>query len=85
MRDDYQISIPEIDLLVSMALEEEGTYGARLTGGGFGGSMIILAEKTKTIPIARKVIAQYLTQTGHHATLLVPEDPDGAALVDTQI
>ena len=73
MRDDYQISIPEIDLLVTLALEQTGTYGARLTGGGFGGSMIVLAEKDKTVAIAKKIMAQYHERTGKNPTLLVPE------------
>ena len=47
MRDDYEISIPEINFLVETAIAQPGVFGARLTGGGFGGSMVILAANGK--------------------------------------
>src|SRR5262249_23730490 len=40
-RDDYQVSIPEIDLIVDLARSDERVYGVRLTGGGFGGSIVM--------------------------------------------
>ena len=43
LRDDYEVSIPELDGLVARALELPGVYGARMTGGGFGGSIVVLA------------------------------------------
>ena len=43
LRDDYEVSIPEIDLLVELA-EDAGAYGARLLGGGFGGSILALTD-----------------------------------------
>ena len=44
-RDDFEVSVPEIDLLVDLASAEAGVFGARLTGGGFGGSIVALAEE----------------------------------------
>ena len=42
LRDDYEVSVDELDLLVELA-REAGAYGARLLGGGFGGSVVMLA------------------------------------------
>lgn len=42
---DYEVSCPELDTLVDLAMEVEGVYGSRLTGGGFGGCTVTLADK----------------------------------------
>lgn len=71
MRDDYQVSLPEIDLLVKLAAEQDGAFGARLTGGGFGGSIVALAEKGSGEAIARQVAAEYQKQTQEKPTILI--------------
>lgn len=43
-RDDYEVSCPELDELVTAALEVKGVYGSRMTGGGFGGCTVTLLE-----------------------------------------
>lgn len=48
LRDDYEVSCPELDLLYTLGKEYEGCLGARLTGAGFGGSGIVLIEEEKT-------------------------------------
>lgn len=73
-RDDYQVSIPEIDLLVDLARHRPEVYGARLTGGGFGGSIVLLAQRGQGHGVARQILEQYRLRTGHRATLLVPAD-----------
>ena len=47
MRDDYEVSIPEIDLIVELARPLPDVYGARLTGGGFGGSVVMLTRPAR--------------------------------------
>jgi galactokinase len=76
-RDDYEVSIPEIDLLVDLARAEPGVIGARLTGGGFGGSIVILARAGEGAGIAARVVAQYTQQSAHKATVLVPQPSAG--------
>lgn len=44
-RDDYEVSCPELDELVVAAMEVEGVYGSRMTGGGFGGCTVTLLKK----------------------------------------
>lgn len=54
LRDDFRISCPELDLVVDTALAS-GALGARMTGGGFGGSAIVLAEATDVEAITKAV------------------------------
>jgi galactokinase len=71
MRDDFEISIPEIDALVELCKEESDVYGARLTGGGFGGSIVVLTKKNKKNEIAKSVLAKYKEATGQEGKVLV--------------
>jgi galactokinase len=73
MRDDYEVSVPEIDRLVALAVAEPDTVGARLTGGGFGGSILVLAERGQGARIGRRVVEQYRAETGRDGRLLVPQ------------
>ena len=54
LRDDYEVSSRELDLLVALALAQPGVYGARLTGAGFGGCVIALvaADRAATVAVA---------------------------------
>jgi galactokinase len=54
LRDDFQVSCPELDLVVDTALAN-GALGARMTGGGFGGSAIVLAEATDVETLTKAV------------------------------
>src|SRR5207237_3693556 len=58
LRDDYQVSVPELDFLVDEAMKVKGVYGARMTGGGFGGCIVALAQ-----PRAVEPLAEHLTRT----------------------
>jgi galactokinase len=51
LRDDYEVSIPEIDFLVQAACQQPGVYGSRITGGGFGGCTVSLVEADKADPL----------------------------------
>ena len=71
-RDDYDVSIPEIDTLVEIAGDCDDVYGARLTGGGFGGSVVILVERGRARSVAHDIARQYHVRTGRQATVLMP-------------
>ncbi|MEU6669782.1 galactokinase [Streptomyces sp. NPDC046727] len=58
LRDDFRISCPELDLVVDTALAN-GALGARMTGGGFGGSAIVLAEATDVDTLTKAVEAAF--------------------------
>ncbi|WP_030377453.1 MULTISPECIES: galactokinase [unclassified Streptomyces] len=58
LRDDFRISCPELDLVVDTALST-GALGARMTGGGFGGSAIVLTEEAAVEPITKAVEAAF--------------------------
>jgi galactokinase len=72
LRDDYEVSVPEIDLLVDLAQKERDVYGARITGGGFGGSIVIVARAGTGRTIGERLVGEYGRRTEHKATLLVP-------------
>jgi len=55
LRDDFEVSCEELDAIVSIAATVEGIYGARLTGGGFGGCVIALAAN-KAVPLLKSAI-----------------------------
>jgi galactokinase len=73
MRDDFEVSIPEMDRLVAIAEAHDGVYGARLTGGGFGGAAVILARKELAHELAARVAEQYSRETGRPGKVLVPQ------------
>jgi galactokinase len=54
LRDDYEVSVPELDLAVDTALGA-GAYGARMTGGGFGGSVIALVDSDAVLDVQAAV------------------------------
>jgi galactokinase len=76
-RDDYEVSVPQIDLLVELAREEPDVLGARLTGGGFGGSVLMLAKTGTGAGIASRIAARYNAREKHRATVLVPQSAPG--------
>ena len=70
LRDDYEVSTPELDLLVELA-QEAGAYGARLLGGGFGGSILALADTANAEAIAGAAASAYRERTGHEERAIV--------------
>lgn len=79
LRDDYEVSIPELDLLVELA-QAAGAYGARLLGGGFGGSILALTSAEHAEELARTVPAEYRRRTGREGRSLVAVASAGAEL-----
>ena len=71
LRDDYAVSLPPIDELVSALQNERGVLGARLTGAGFGGCCVALTAAGEAHTIGRKIVTW--TFPGCAPTLVVPE------------
>lgn len=72
LRDDYQVSVPELDLLVELARGEPDVYGARMTGGGFGGSVVLLVRRDAAPDLAPRLAGAYARKTGRTPRVLVP-------------
>ena len=72
-RDDYEVSVPQVDLLVELTRAEAGAFGARLTGGGFGGSIVGLVRPDSARDISQRVAEAYQLRTGRRPTVLVPQ------------
>ena len=77
-RDFFKNSAPELDLLVEIAREHPATYGARLTGGGFGGATLNLVKRPAVETFMAYMAAEYEKQSGHKMTPLLCQVVDGA-------
>ena len=75
MRDDYDTSTPEIDVLVAIASADDDVFGARLTGGGFGGAIVAIAAGGQGAEVGDRVAREYRSQTGLPAAVIVPPSP----------
>ena len=73
MRDDYEVSVPEVDVLVEEARVQPDVYGARLTGGGFGGAVVVLVRAGTARRVADRIASHYRQRLARRATVLVPE------------
>ena len=80
LRDDFAVSTAELDLLVELA-HEEGAYGARLTGAGFGGCIVALVPAPMAEAIAAAVAGHYRAATGLAPAAFTVAAVDGAGLV----
>jgi galactokinase len=80
-RDDFEASCAECDLLQEIGRGQPGCYGARLTGGGFGGCVVNLVEAEAAEHFAATVRAQYLERAGIRAEVYLCSTADGAGEV----
>ena len=79
LRDDYDVSTPELDLLVELA-GEEGAVAARLTGAGFGGAVVVLVSAERADAIGAAIAVRYgRSAQGRRATVLRCVPADGAS------
>ncbi|MDQ3801404.1 MAG: galactokinase [Acidobacteriota bacterium] len=78
LRDDYEVSCRELDTLVEIAGETDGVLGARMTGGGFGGSTVNLVRRENLDAFKKKIGAEYERLTKIRTTILVSEASEGA-------
>lgn len=71
LRDDYEVSTPELDRLADLLQEQDGVYGARLTGAGFGGACVALCDPDALERVAARAVQRY-GRGARRATVLVP-------------
>ncbi len=72
LRDDFEVSLPAIDRLVEIARGMPDVLGARLTGGGFGGSVLVLTLSTNPLEQGREIAARYASATQGQPRVVVP-------------
>jgi len=85
LRDLYEVSLPELDALVEIAMEQPGCYGARLTGAGFGGCTVNLVQEGKSAAFIMALKAGYERRTGRQAKIYPCRAAQGAHLVSEPI
>jgi galactokinase len=81
MRDDFEITCPEIDALIGLAQAVDGVYGSRMTGGGFGGCTVSLVEADAVDRVSQAMIDGYRVATGLEAEIFACAPSDGAGLI----
>jgi galactokinase len=84
LRDDFNVSCKELDILVEIARNigrQGGVIGARMTGGGFGGSTVTLCESSKASEIAATLSAEYEKATGIQPQIFASRPAQGAHLI----
>jgi galactokinase len=77
MRDDFEITVPEVDTTVAAALDA-GAYSARMTAGGFGGCVLALVEADAVEPVGRAVEVAYADAGFRAPVAFVAAASDGA-------
>lgn len=81
LRDDYAVSVPELDALVEISQTVPGVFGARMTGGGFGGCIVALATADAVDPLTRAIETRYPSRArGKHASTFSTVPSQGAHL-----
>ena len=84
LRDDFEVSCPELDLVVDLARdmgEQGGVYGCRMTGGGFGGCTVSLVKSDCVEDIGRDIARLYKNKTGLDASLFSSRPGQGATIL----
>jgi galactokinase len=80
LRDDFEASCPELDLLVDLARRARGVLGSRLTGAGFGGCTASLVQADALDDFQRDVLAPYRAETGLEGQMMACQPADGLSV-----
>ena len=81
LRDLYEVSCPELDVMVRIAQSLDGCYGARLTGAGFGGCTVNLVAQENAKSFAQSLKEGYQLETGYQPDIYITSASDGAELL----
>lgn len=82
LRDDYDVSCEEIDILVDLAWKIPGVLGSRITGGGFGGCTVSIVKDESIDTFIDTIGKTYLEKVGHEAEFYTVDIGDGASRLD---
>ena len=82
LRDDYDVSCEEIDILVDLAWKIPGVLGSRITGGGFGGCTVSIVKNESIDTFIETIGKTYLEKVGHEAEFYTVDIGDGASRLD---
>jgi galactokinase len=85
LRDDYEVSCPELDVLVELTQAHKGVLGARMTGAGFGGCTVALMPADLVESFQAEVIPAYEGKTGRKAEVFVCQAAGGASVLDSPL
>ena len=80
LRDDYEVSSPELDAMVATAREHPECYGARMTGGGFGGCTVNLVSAEAADSFCETIATQYARATGLQPSVFTAVPSDGVQM-----
>ncbi|MBQ3396669.1 MAG: galactokinase [Synergistaceae bacterium] len=81
LRDDYEVTVPEIDTLVNLEWNTPGVLGSRMTGGGFGGCTVSIVKNDAIDSFIQNVGAEYTRLTGRTASFYTVDTSDGAGRI----
>lgn len=81
LRDDYEVSCPEIDILVDLARQVKGVLGSRITGGGFGGCTVSLVAASAVEEFKEHIIKNYQAKTGITPQIYISKAANGAQIL----
>ncbi|MDE6957568.1 MAG: galactokinase [Lachnospiraceae bacterium] len=81
LRDDYEVSCEEIDILVDLAWKIPGVIGSRITGGGFGGCTVSIVKNDAVDTFIATLGEEYKKAVGHEAEFYVVDIGDGASVI----
>ena len=81
LRDLYEVSCPELNVMANIAQSLEGCYGARLTGAGFGGCTVNLVANEQAETFAQSLAKEYESETGLHPEIYITRASNGAELI----
>jgi galactokinase len=82
LRDDYEVSCAELDSLSEQAMKVRGVYGARMTGGGFGGCIVALTQPRAVEPLAEHLARTYQAQFNIRPTVFATTATAGASVLE---
>ena len=82
LRDDYQVSTEELDFLQEQAMKVKGVYGSRMTGGGFGGCIVALAQPRAVEPLTQHLKTTFKSKFAIEPTIFDTQAAEGASVIE---